>query len=267
MIQNIQSHPIQQRYYSRQPANKQTACNADKQVQTSIYNTKGLNIAFGSLAKGQNYIEEECIHLLRKVREGRCRKFAEDDISEIISDLRKNKNTSEQPNVLQEVLTVENSENGQKPDKHFIKKLVKLVADNPEDERFAILEFAENELKTSTSPLSEFSNIPPENKKKLAVILKEISNINEPELFKSENARNEILDSLYDRFKVAVYAHEDLKTLPTAQKDAYRIEKINLLKDDMKFFQNSNNYANNTSKTKTESVARQIYDYFLDNLI
>lgn len=266
MINNVNLYSVQPRY-CRLNNRKQAEPQTYTPVQTSLYNTKGLNLSFGSIVKGQDFIEEECIRMLRKVRENRYRKFAEDDIKEIITELHSAQKPSEKQNILQEVLEVENEDNGSKPDKKMIKQLVHLIAGRPEAERFAILEFAENELKYTTEPLTAFNNIPRKKQDKLVKILNKINNINEPGLFKSDRARIETIDSLYDLFRVPVYAEEDLRHMSKTQADSYKLEQLHLLRDDVKFFQKDKYYSDEKTKSKVTSTAYQIYNYFLENVI
>ncbi len=98
-------------------------------------------------------------------------------------------------------------------------------------------------------------------------ILNKINNINEPGLFKSDKARIETIDSLYDLFRVPVYAEEDLRHMSQTQADTYKLEQLHLLRDDVKFFQKDKYYSDDKTKSKVTSTAYQIYNYFLENVI
>lgn len=252
---------------SQQKNRKSELPNYSINIETSIYNQKGLNVSFGCLAKGKDAVEESCIRLLRKVREGRRRKFAEDDIIEIVKDLRKIKKPKEKQNILEEILSIENENNGEKPDKNFIKQAIKLVTGKTESERYGILEFAQNDLKTTIKPLEAFSRLPEEKQNQLTKILKKIDDINEHKLFKSENEKNETVDSLYDLFRVALYADDDLSKMDISKADAYKISIIDLLNQDKKYFINLNGYSDPQAKSKVVSVTNNIFNYFLDNYI
>lgn len=242
------------------------APNYNTNIETSIYNEKGLNVSFGCLAKGQDAVEETCIRLLRKVREGRRRKFAEDDIMEIINDLRGIGKKQDKQNILEEILTLEDENTGSKADKKVIKNVIKLISGKPEDERYGVLEYAMNDLKNGVEPLEAFANLPKEKQDKLIKILSKINDVNEKELFISEKAKDETLDSLYDYFRVVLYADDDLSRLDISKADAYKIDKVNLLNQDRKYFNNLNSYSSTSAKQKIITVTNKVLDYFLDNI-
>lgn len=267
MIKSINSVSTEPKYTTFSNKNSTKPQEVSCGIQTSIYNTRGANIWFGSLAKAQNVIEAECIQMLRKIRENRYRKFAEDDIQTIINDLRKVQNPNEKQHVLEEVLKVEDETSGLKPDKKIIKQLISINSGRPEDERFAILEFAENELQNATEPLKAFVNLPKEKQDKLVKILQKIDDINEQNLYKSDNTRNETVNSLYDLFRVLVYTEDDLSKNTIKNTDKYKIDQLKLLQNDLKYFENYNGYNNNISKEKVTTTANQIYNYFLENII
>ena len=138
------SYPV---YYAK--AQKQTCAGSvcqPQNIDVSLYNSKGVRIPFCGLVKGADFIEENCINFLRKIRENRCRKFDEYDIKEMLETLRKEKNSSDRESVLKEVFCIESEDFGKTPPKDFLKRALRLTAGRPEDERFAILEFAQHEL-------------------------------------------------------------------------------------------------------------------------
>lgn len=267
MIKSINSVSIEPKYMTVSNKISENQPEVSSSIQTSIYNTKGTNIWFGSLAKAQNAIEADCIQLLRKIRENRYRKFAEDDIQTIINDLRKVQKPDEKQHVLEEVLKVEDETSGLKPDKKIIKQLISINSGRPEDERFAILEFAENELQNSTEPLKAFASLPKEKQDKMVKILQKINDINEQNLYKSDNTRNETVNSLYDLFRVLVYTEDDLSKNVIKNTDKYKIEQLKLLQNDLKYFENYKGYNNDIAKGKVTSTANRIYNYFLENII
>lgn len=260
-IQRIYSKP----YNSSSPEkqNSEKSCG----LQNSLYNTKGVYIPFCGLAKGQDFIEESCISLLRKARENRCRKFAEDDIREILTDLRKSKSPEDKPHIIQEALTIENPETGEQPSKNFIKKVIKLTAGKPEAERFALLEFAQSELKTAAAPLKVFSQLPEDKQTKLTKILKEINNANDKELYKSKDDWIETIDSAYDIFRTAVYAHDDISRLDARDADAYKIKTLKMLYSDKNYMQNLDVYSCDNAREKIVSIAQNVINYFCENIL
>lgn len=253
-------------FLSSPKKNKAETLNYGTNIETSIYNQKGMNVPFGCLAKGKDAVEESCIRLLRKVREGRRRKFAEDDIMDIIKDLRGIRKKQDKQNILEEILTLENENDGSKPDKKVIKNVIKLITGKSEDERYGVLEYTMNDLRNSAEPLEAFAKLPKEKQDKLIKILSEINDVNEQKLFKSNEAKEETLDSLYDYFRVALYADDDLSRLDISKTDAYKIDKVDLLNQDRKYFKNLNTYASPQAKQKIITLTDKVLNYFLDNI-
>lgn len=220
---------------------------------------------FCGLAKGQNAAENACIKLLRKVRDGRFRKFTENDITEMITDLRKTPQKDEKEKILEEVLSLKNEENGEKPGRFFIKRVINLVSGRPETERYAILDYALNDLSTATEPLAVFTKLPEKIKDHFAKMLVKINEVNDHNLYRSENARTYTIDSLYDHFRVLLYAQDDIKRLPPDKIKEYKFDAISTLHDDLKFFEKSDTYSGNEGKSKVLAVGKKIYNYFLEN--
>lgn len=234
----------------------------EQRIETSIYNTKGTNVYFGSLAKAQDAFEAECIQILRKVRNHRCRMFDEYDITEMLGSLKKEQNPENKTNVLKEIFCLECEEYGKKPDKNFLKRVLNLTAGRPEDDRFAILEFVQQELIYAKEPLAAFANLPKEKQDKLVKLLKDIDNVN---TINSE-AKYYNPESLYDTFRILVYAEDDLSKLKLADANAYKISTYHILKDDMEYFKNLT-YPDENTKKEVLSVAENIQTYFLQNIL
>lgn len=253
---------------------KQSTTPSSENIQTSIYNQKGVQIPFCGIAKGIDEAENLCIKLLRgeriqkltRSRGASPRKFDEYDIKEILTILKKTENPEDKPHIIEEVLQLENETNGIKPDKDIIKNVIKLISGKPEAERYGILEYTMNDLKNGVKPIEELSKLPEEKQNKLVKILKNISDINEHELFVSEKAKDETLDSLYDTFRIALYAEDDLSKLDISQANAYKLDKINILNQDRKYFNDLPNYSTQEAKEKIISVSNSILNYFLDNI-
>ena len=244
-------------------------------IQTSLYNQKGLNVSFGCLAKGIDEAEEVCIKLLRKARIQKIsrtkgaspRKFDEQDIKEIITSIRKIEKPEDKTHIIEEVLTIEDDQ-GLKPEKGIIKKLVKLIADKPEEERFALLEYAENDLKTVYEPLNAFINLPKEKQNGLIGLLKEITDVNETKLFKSNQAQTETIDSLYEHFREVLYAEEELLKLPPAKANDFKLQTIDVLNNDIKYYINvPDNFADPKAQNKIINVAHKVFSYFIENTV
>lgn len=227
-------------------------------MQYSVYSNKGLNVYFGGLAKGLDIFEQECISILRKVRTGRMRKFTEDDITEILTSLRKSQKPDQKVETLQSilVLTDENKELNNKT----IMQVAKVVSGRPDAERFAVLEYAENDLKNLYEPFTAFAKLPKENQDKLIKILSKISSVNDASLYKTEEARANTLDDLYNHFRILVFAHDDLN-------HKSKIEALKLLREDRKFFNNTDSYSDNNVKQKVISITDDIFNYFMEDII
>lgn len=246
---------------------KQEKPSFENNIQTSLYNQKGLNVSFGSLAKGIDKAEETCIQLLRKVRDGKRRKFAEDDIMEIITSIKKTKNPDDKKNIIEEVLTIKDDSTGLRPSNDIIKKLVKLVADKSEDERFALLEYAENDLKTVIEPLNAFIRMPKEKQNGLINILKDINEVNESNFFKTQDAKNETIATLYEHFRELLYVDEELSHNPARAKDL-KLQTVGILSDDLKYFINERDkYSNPNAQNKVVKIAHDVLNYFVSNYL
>lgn len=240
---------------------------AKPKLDVSIYNQKGLNLPFCGLAKGLDEAEEACIYMLRKVREGRMRKYPENEIKEIITSLRQIKNPEDKKAVLEEIFEVKDEYQGKKLEKDLIKKIIDINANRPENQRYAVLEFAQNEISNSTKPMNSFSKLPKEVQDKLIPILEDIESINERKLFKSTKVQNEIINNLYEEFRVPVYAHEDLNILQGQKAIDYKIENAKMLNSDKKYINNLDGYANKTSKEKINTILEKIFNYYMENIL
>ena len=238
----------------------------ENRIDVSLYNQKGLAVPFCGLVKGADYIEENCINFLRKIRESRRRKFDEYDIKEMLDSLRKEQDSTNKEGILKEVFLIESEEAGKTPPKDFIKRTLKLTAGRPEGERFAILEFAQYELNNATKPLEAFSNLNVEKQNKLVKILKDINDINEMPYSNPMTSVEQNLDSVYDLFRVLVYAEDDLSKLSGSAADKYKIDTYHMLRDDMEFF-NNQSYPNEHIRNKVNATVKNIYEYFLDNIL
>ena len=162
---------------------------------------------------------------------------------------------------------IENPETGEQPSKNFIKKVIKLTAEKPEAERFALLEFAQSELKTAAAPLEVFSQLPEDKQTKLTKILKEINNANDKELYKSKDDWIETIDSAYDIFRTAVYAHDDISRLDARDADAYKIKTLKMLYSDKNYMQNLDVYSCDNAREKIVSIAKNVINYFCENIL
>lgn len=237
-----------------------------KSVDKSLYNTPGMNVYFCGLAKGLDVIEENCIKMLRKAREGRCRKFDEYDIRDILISLRKGKNPEQKSEILRDFLFYEDA-NGVKPDKKLFKQVIDIASDKSESERFALMEYLQNESENVIKPFEAFAKLPKNNQDKLVKILQKIDDVNDKYLFKSDDCRQKIINDLYDTFRVPVFAHDDLTTLKGAEADSCIVQALKLLREDLKCYERSDDFYDNAAKDKIVSIVKDIYNYTLENLL
>lgn len=253
-------------YQTRQPCltkyTHDSAAQNKNKVETSIYNTKGANVYFGSLAKAQDAFEAECIQILRKVRNHRCRMFDEYDITEMLGSLRKEQNPANKTNVLKEIFCLESEEYAEKPDKNFLKRVLNLTAGRPEDERFAILEFAQYEFTSAKEPIAAFASLPKEKQDKLVKLLKDIDNVN------TINSESEYYnpEAMYDTFRTLVYAEDDLARIKGGEADTYKVNTYHTLKDDIEYFKNLT-YPDENIKQRVIPTVEKILNYFLENIL
>ncbi len=243
---------------------QQQVQNYSSGVQTSLYNTKGMNVYFGGLAKGVDVIENQCIDILRAARDGVRRKFAENDIEDIVKSLKVVKKPEEKPEILQEIIALD--EGTPISNKDFFKNIVGLVADKPENERFAILEFAANELENAAKPMDAFLMLPRKTQDELTNLLCQIDYINDMKLFKNDDARSIAIESLYNTFRVPLYAHDDLDKIDRAFRGAYKKRNLEILNADRDFYENQDYFKDESSKEKFMIVVDNITDYFKNSI-
>lgn len=260
-------------FHNNKTLNPKQNCNPQNnnvekpKLDVSIYNQKGLNLPFCGLAKGLDEAEEACIYMLRKVREGRMRKYPENEIKEIVTSLRQIKNPEDKKAVLEEIFEVKDEFQGKKLEKDLIKNLIDINANRAEKQRYAVLEFAQNEIYNTTKPMNSFSKLTKEQQDKLIPILEDIESVNERKLFQSSKQQKEIINTLYEEFRVPVYAHEDLSKLQGKEAADYKIENAKLLNSDKKYINNLDGYANKSSKEKINTILEKIFNYYMENIL
>lgn len=104
------------------------------------------------------------------------------------------------------------------------------------------------------------------NKNKLVKILKDINDINEMPYSNPMTSVEQNLDSVYDLFRVLVYAEDDLSKLSGSAADKYKIDTYHMLRDDMEYF-NNQSYPGENIRNKVNATVKNIYEYFLDNIL
>lgn len=221
---------------------------SDNSVQTSIYNDKGVTLPFCGMFKSLNSVEESCAKFLRKQREGRCRKFSEFDINDIMISLRKEKN----PNTMEKFLNdITEALDGTDCDRNTYKRIINLTAGKSDDEQYVLLAFADHELKNASEPLKAFTELSAEKREKLVPFLQKI--------YTSE-ASEETTSALYDTFRTLVYAYEDMAKLNGAALNNYKVDTCKMLRENIEYFEKQ-------PDKNAVSIAKEIYHYFTDNMI
>ncbi len=235
-------------------------------LQKSVYNAGGTGIYFGCLASGADSIENECIEILRAARNGVKRRFAEDDITDILRRLKVVKQPADKKNILMEALELNEEYTGLTPSSEIFKNIISLTAPRQEQERFAILEFAANELQNATKPLETFYKLPIDKQDNLTQLLVKIDDLNYQNMFKDNEARESIVKSLYNTFKVPLYAHKDVAKMDVSLVHGYKDKNLQILDADMDFYEKQDCYANEVAKSKVISVVESIINYFVENV-
>ena len=241
---------------------------SERQVEVSLYNNKGVSVPFCGITKGADFVEENCIRMIRKVRENRCRKFDESDIKDMIISLRKEKNADNKEGLLKEVFCLESCDDCKLPNKSIIKNVLNVIAGRPQDERFAVLEFSQYEINNATKPMEAFCSLPKAKQDKLIGILKNIESLNTTPVLgeKSGMLDSNVSDALYDSFRVLVYAEDDLSKLKPEQINDYKVKTFHLLKSDCEYFENLT-YPDKKSKLNVKNIVEGINKYFIENIL
>jgi len=224
-------------------------------IETSIYNQKGVTLPFCAGLKPLNICEENCAAMLRKVKEGTHQRFLHSDIKEILTFLRQEKEPKKMENLLGDLI---DALGDTEYDKNSFKRIVQLTAGKSDDEQFVILAFVDHELKYATEPLKAFCELPVEKRKALMPFLEKIT---------ASGASEDTEDALYDLFRTLVYADEDMSKLSGNALKKYKIDTLEMLKSDVDYFRKVCTYPDEQSKQKVVSTAIDIYHYFTDNMI
>ena len=220
----------------------------ENNIQTSIYNQKGLTLPFGARFKPLNLCEENCVGMLRKINDGTHQRFLQNDVNEIMTSLRKEKDPKEMERFLGNLIeALQDTE----CDKHSFKRLIQLIAGKSEDDQYTILAFADHELQNAVEPLKAFAELPADKRERLMPFLNRIH---------LEQSSEKTTEALYDTFRTLVYAEEDMSKLSGEALNKYKVDTCIMLRDNIGYFENN---ANENSVL----IAKDIYHYFVDNMI
>ncbi len=221
----------------------------ENKIQTSIYNQKGVTLPFGACRfKPLNICEENCVVMLRKIKDGTRQKFLQGDVNEIMASLRQEKDPKEMERFLGDLI---DALRDTECDKHSFKRLIQLIAGKSEDDKYTILAFADNELKNTVDPLKAFVELPADKQKKLMPFLERIH---------LAEVSEDMTEALYDTFRTLVYAEEDMSKLKGDALNKYKIDNCRMLRDNIGYFKNQ-------PDKNSVSIAKDIYYYFVDNMI
>lgn len=246
-INGITPNLINTYYGNSSPLVSNTLSN-ENNIQTSIYNQKGVTLPFCARFKPLNACEVNCILMLKGVKDGTRQRFRYLDIKGIFTYLRQEKEPQKMEKFLGDLL---DALNDTEYDKNSFKRIVQLTAGKSEDEQFVILGFVDHELNNAVEPLKAFCELPAEKRQKLMPFLERIS---------YSNASEDTTEALYDTFRVLVYADEDMAKLKGQALNKYKVDTCQILRDNIEYFENKGDKG-------TVSIAKDIYRYFTDNMI
>ena len=266
MISSVKMINLNPNYLGLKPAGLNCQKPDCKSVETSIYNTKSSNVWFGGVLRFKNPLEEECAQFLRKVREKRCRKFTDFDISEMLNSLQKENEPSNRKTLLEEIFYIKPVQSGNVPDSAFYKRLLNMISGRPEDERYSILEFAQYEFDRVKNPILSLSKLPEDKQNKLVKILKKINDVDYMYCENSGKCKRYNPEVLYDIFRTLVSAEEDLVKLGKQEADSYKIETFHILKSDREYLKKIPCSDVNV-KQKEKIAFDSMMEYLLENIL
>ncbi len=243
-INGISQNLINYNYQNSQVSNPVYENN----IQTSIYKQKGVTLPFGARFKPLNLCEENCVGMLRKIKDGTHQRFLQNDVNEIMTSLRKEKDPKEMERFLGNLIdALQDTE----CDKHSFKRLIKLIAGKSEDDKYTILAFADHELQNAVEPLKAFVELPADKRERLMPFLERIH---------LDQSSEDTTAALYDTFRTLVYAEEDMSKLSGDALNKYKIDTCRTLRDSVGYFENR-------ADENSVSIAKDIYHYFVDNMV
>ena len=85
-------------------------------------------------------------------------------------------------------------------------------------------------------------------------------------MFKNDNARASAVDALYDTFRVALYAHDDMADVEKIFRGSYKRKNLELLKSDYAYYDRFDGYKSDDAKRLVLDVVDEITGYFEKNI-
>ena len=263
MIKKVELQTQQSELLKACQAKPQSAMQEEvSSIEKSLYNTKGSNVYFCGMVKCLNQAEEVLADGLRAIKENGRKKFNEHDVRDIMEALRKNSKAEDKEEVLIMSKSLLDPDWGLEVDNKTFKRVVGALANRTEEERYAILEFAQYEARNATNPMNTFTKLPKETQDELTGFLHDIKELRYGDLFADNELDPEMGDGLYDLFKVAMYAHEDLPKLSAAQAKLYKQEQMEIIASDIEYLQKYDQYKTPEQKEKVVQFAKNIHEYF-----
>ncbi|MBE7710051.1 MAG: hypothetical protein E7Z93_06365 [Cyanobacteria bacterium SIG32] len=250
-----------------------------QQVEKSIYNSKGSNVYFCGMVRGLSYAEEVIADGFREfVANGR-RKFNEHDIRDIMDIVKRGKTKEEKEFMLDAVNALldpveKNRLDGgsvrivtEEVDNKAIKKTLLAMEGKSEEARSAILDFADYEIRHSTDPMTSFIQLPKETQDDLTSFLERIQGVRYGNPMRGEDLGLEAGDSLYDLFKVVMYAHEDLQKLNPAERQKYLLEQLDVIGGDIRHWQKTDEIQSPEQRRQIVNLSKDMLYYFTDKFV
>lgn len=250
---------------SSAPQGKSAESSSMSAFSTSIYNQKGVALPFGAWAKGIDAAENECIKFLRKARKHRCRQYTEPEIIDYITLLRggHEKQGREKIHVLKDIFTLYDDNVGGNPEDRFIKNVLKVTKEQPENEYWSVLEFAQHELKMeAVEPLGALANAPKEKQDRFIQLMSMIKDVNEPKYYMNEDARQNQVSALYEDLSSVIYTSEDLPKMKPEDK----MQALSDVYYDLQKTKESQNFSSFYARNKVLKVSREIFGSLMEIL-
>lgn len=250
-----------------------------KELEKSIYNSKGSNVYFCGLVRGLSQFEEVIADGFRSFMENGKRKFNEHDIRDIMDAVKKAKTPEEKRFMLDATAALLDVESKIKLDDKVVKnvmnsvdnadvkKALKAIEQRPEEECYAILDFANYEFRNATDPLTSFINLPKSTQDEMVLFLQKIKAVGDGSPMSTSELSVEASDNLYDLFKVVMYAHEDLPKLNPAERQKYLLEQLDVIGGDIRSAMK--NYEIEAPETRKQIVdlEKEMLYYFTDKFV
>ena len=136
-----------------------------------------------------------------------------------------------------------------------------------EEARSAILDFADYEIRHSTDPMTSFIQLPKETQDDLTSFLERIQGVRYGNPMRGEDLGLEAGDSLYDLFKVVMYAHEDLQKLNPAERQKYLLEQLDVIGGDIRHWQKTDEIQSPEQRRQIVNLSKDMLYYFTDKFV